>query len=409
MQTPFISGYSSQTLDDTDTEYNSCWGAGYIWESNHLWRSQLIPASGVIKLLRVELTASPNGATKSYTFTLMLNGNPTALTCAITNAETSNEDIVNEVVVSAGDYISLRCAPANTPDVVSAQWTMMFEGDTSSESIVIGGDNGALNITSTQYNCLACGYNNWVSDETAIQQIIPTNGTIKNLYVRLSEAPANGGKYTFTLFVAGAPTTLTCGVTDPATTASDLVNTVAVAAGQSVSIRVSPSDSPTATPYAYWGVVFVPATRGYSMQLGSETAGPDDTDESFIQITPNPTANSWNGGLINVQQLTQACTLSNFFMAVDTAPGAGKSILFEISVNGIDSGVSVLLEDSDTTGNSGAASAAVNAGDNIAIHATPTGTPTTDYCHWGLQSYIAYDSPVIIGSSISSLISAGII
>lgn len=412
MKTGFISGYSTTNPSTTVVNYNSCCGAGYTWVTTEGWKTQLVPAAGTLKWLRVELTAPPNGEGKSYAFTVMLNGNPTALTCTVTNAETSANDLVNTVAIVAGDLISLKCVPTGTPDVVGVQWSMLFASNIQNESVICSGDNGALEPVGSYYNVLACGYNNWVGDETATYQIVPCAGTLKSFYVNLSESPGagEGDAYTFKIRVNDGDSGLVVTITQPATTGSDLVNTKVVAAGDRVDIGSTPVSSPSASPYARWGVVFVPDVLGNSMQLGSETSGPSDTDENYIKPLANPTAVSWGATDVSGQQLAQACTLSNLYVKVQTAPGAGKSLAFKLCVNGVDSSVVTTIADTDTTGNSGVNTAVLAAGDNVSLHSVPTGTPVTDYCFWGFTSYIALDPPTIVSGGMSlAAISAGVI
>ena len=60
--------------------------------------------------------APDNGeGTQSYTWTFRLNSENQALTCAIEEAETTANDTVNTVSCSAGEYVSVEAAPANTP------------------------------------------------------------------------------------------------------------------------------------------------------------------------------------------------------------------------------------------------------------------------------------------------------
>ncbi len=61
---------------------------------------------GLIKNLRVKLNDSP-GVGKKYTFTLTLNGAPTALTLDIAGLDTSGSDMVHEIDVTGGDTIGV--------------------------------------------------------------------------------------------------------------------------------------------------------------------------------------------------------------------------------------------------------------------------------------------------------------
>lgn len=100
-------------LPQTDTRYNALQG-GYTWATLEFTRWQVISTDGVIRNLGVRLENAP-GAGKKYTFTLFLNGNPTAITFDIADAATIGSDMVNEVAVTGGDTVSIECVPDGTP------------------------------------------------------------------------------------------------------------------------------------------------------------------------------------------------------------------------------------------------------------------------------------------------------
>ena len=175
-----ILGGTSNSLNDTDTEYNNLTGQGGPWAVTEFAVAKLVSTGGKIKGLRVKLDGTP-GAGKSYAFTLMVGGSPTALTLTISDAETSGND-ANEVTVSAGQTVSLRCIPSGTPTVREATWTTIFQGDTVKESLILGGQGSfAVNTTSDRYEQVM-GHGAFpTATEDDFRQVVPTDGTIKNL------------------------------------------------------------------------------------------------------------------------------------------------------------------------------------------------------------------------------------
>ena len=83
------------------------------------------PVAGSIGGLQVRTYPAPNtgGNTRSYTFTVFVNGSATASNCTITNTAQSCADLVNNVAVSVGDRITLQSAPTNGPTAVSVTWS----------------------------------------------------------------------------------------------------------------------------------------------------------------------------------------------------------------------------------------------------------------------------------------------
>ena len=156
MQQVIFGGYIS-TLSTTLTRYTSISG-GYTWITVIGGRQQAVSTAGKISNLYIEQDAVTGDGDDTYTYTLMVNGSPTALTCAIVGASASNNDVSHKIDVVAGDLVSLKVVPTttgtinNTPNV---QWTMQFAGTTAMGSLILG--NGVA-YTATNYLSLADGY-----------------------------------------------------------------------------------------------------------------------------------------------------------------------------------------------------------------------------------------------------------
>jgi hypothetical protein len=89
----------------------------------------------------------------------------------------------------------------------------------------------------------------------------PVAGTISQLNVRMLAAPGSGGggsasdNYVFNVRKNGANTGVTCTITgQTAVTCSDLVNTVAVAVGDTIALQAVPGSSPNQEPSIAWSV-----------------------------------------------------------------------------------------------------------------------------------------------------------
>ncbi len=244
-QVIFGGGYG--VLDDTDNTYASLVG-GINWTTTESWYKRVVSTGGTIKNLRVKLNDSP-GAGKSYDFTLMLNGNPSALTVHIHDTDTSGADTVNEVAVVAGDTIYLKCVPTDTPTVRYATWTSVFKGTTANESLILGGTIYPLDVTNIEYVQVMGPTTFPDTTENNHRQICPTAGTIKNLYVGLTEDPGTDpDAYRFTLRKGGVSQTLTVTITADNTTGNDTANEVSVVAGDVLTLMIEPLNTPSGTP-----------------------------------------------------------------------------------------------------------------------------------------------------------------
>ena len=406
MEQVIFGGYYN-TLDPTTTEYNSLVG-GYSWESVEAYFTKLVSTDGVIKNLRVKLNDSP-GAGKKYTFTLMINGNPSALTLEIADAATSGADTTHEIDVVAGDTAYLRCAPTGTPTARYATWTSMFEGDTAKESLIMGGSISSLSSTSTEYAQVMGAHTGYTTNENNFRQVVPTAGTIKNLYVKLTADPGTSpDAYRFTLRKGGASQTLTVTITADNTTGNDTVHEVAVVAGDILTLMIEPLNTPSATPAAYWGMTFVADTDGESIILGGSVQSLSASATWYNYFTGHE-GNLWIATEAEHYQLGQLCTLKKLYVLLSAAPGAGKSYTFTVRIAVADSNVVATVADAATTGNSGALEDTVVNDDYVDLESTPAGTPAAAAAYWGLVSYRAPPVGAKSANMGSKMVAAGLL
>ena len=87
----------------------------------------------------------------------------------------------------------------------------------------------------------------------------PNGGTLSGLQVLAEQSPGTGNSWTLTLRVAGTNSSVTCTITgNTATRCSDLVNTVAITANQTLSVEISPTSNPQSKPLHWRAIVSVP-------------------------------------------------------------------------------------------------------------------------------------------------------
>lgn len=199
--------------------------------------------------LRLELSAAP-GIGKSRTFTLMLNGAPSALTVTISDLNTTGSDLANTVALSQGDTVCWAQTSAGSPSS-TRWWGSALVESTVEDGIQLLGGVGypiELGITPHDYLSLDGGYINGTSSARETQLISQANEiktkTITNLFVSLTNSPGAGNSYTFTLVVNGAGTDLSCTIANADTDGSDVAHTIEVEAGDEVYIDVGYSGTP---------------------------------------------------------------------------------------------------------------------------------------------------------------------
>jgi len=384
-----IFGGDYDILHDTNTEYNTLGGAGNFWRATDAGSHQLISTDGVIKNLRVKLNDSPGEGTH-YDFTLMLNGNPTALTLEIADAATSGSNTVNEITVTGGDRVSIECNPDSTPTARYASWTTVFEGANANESLILGASPpGALNQAAITY-AQVMGASAPSATESLYRQVCPTAGTIKNLYVWLAADPGDIGvdAYRFTLRVGGVSKTLTVTITADATTGNDTSNEVAVVAGDVLTMMIEPLETPGVTPEFAWSMTFVADTDGESIVIGGSYQDLDDTDTEYNRLTGN-VATAWTATEAQRYMLGQECTLKKLYVLLSDSPGAGNKYDFTIRIAGASSNVVATVDGENTTGNSAELEDTVSNDEYVGLEVNPDSTPTVRDAYWGLVSYRA--------------------
>jgi len=389
MEQVIFGGYSN-LLSTSTTEYNTL-ASGYLWTASIGRHNKVISTDGVLKNLYMKLTAAP-GAGKQYEFTVMLNGVATDLSVTVTDSDTTGNNTSDELVVTGGDKVELRCTPTGTPASTSATWSVMFSGDISAESLILGGGDGANVSNETRYAQISGGIGNWSTTEVDHTQIIPTSGTIKNFYVELQNSPdpglSDGYRFTVRIGVASPASGLVVEITGDDVADSDLVNTISVSAGDRITVMCEPIGTPANTARVFMGATFLADIDGESIVLGG--SGRDITTGTTVYHHPSPwTNNTWSATESGRVQLGQLCVITKLYVDLSAAPGSGgDQYTLTIRTGGAGSNVTVVITDAATTGNSSTLADSVADGELVSIQSVPAVTPATVNAYWGFVVYI---------------------
>ncbi len=86
------------------------------------------------------------------------------------------------------------------------------------------------------------------------------SGTLENLDVTLNSGPpGTSSSYTFTVFVSGSATSLSCTISGSVQECSDTTDKATVGIGDTLSVVATPSKSPAPSPQSVlWSVQFLP-------------------------------------------------------------------------------------------------------------------------------------------------------
>ncbi|MBA7604000.1 hypothetical protein ES703_11118 [subsurface metagenome] len=217
---------------------------------------QVIPTSGKIKNLYVEMLEDPGDAPDAYCWTLRKNGESTDLSVTITADATEGSDTEHEITVAAGDYVNLMVEPLNTPAVeTDAYIGLTFVADIDGESIILGQSKRNPSNINTMYMYLKTTVYGAVWTATEAQRYQggqPT--TLKKLYVKLSEAPGEGKSYLIGVRVNGV-TKIAVTISDDETTGNNVVDSWELSNFDNLNIISIPTNEPVWPITAHWGVV----------------------------------------------------------------------------------------------------------------------------------------------------------
>lgn len=257
---------------------------------------------------------------------------------------------------------------------------------------------------STDFNLLQSSgsFNNAPSSTEAIsrQSIIPTAGKIRNLRLLLNIA-ITAGLLTVTLRVNAVDTIVTASIA-AGLTGADLVNEVAVVAGDLVSYKI----------------VSAPGTNtvqlhGYSIEYES------DADNEFILMSGTSFQiqgsggpynsligmGSWNTSPVPLPRdaasvvLPMACTLQSVFVKLQNPPGVGNTWNFRIYRNGLQElSTLVIIADGATSVNLTGIGLAMAEGDLLVVRGIRTGSsPATRVCYGFLLDNVTDGESIMNG------------
>ena len=374
-----LAGYNT-TIDASAVRYNFLVSGraeiAFEWPA-----AQCVPTDGKISRLFIRLSQNV-AAGGSFTFTVMKNGVATALACTISAGAATGNNTADIITFTAGDRVSLRSTPSGTPGTPWMAWCTLWESSIAGESICpIHGD--FINTASERFTPLQGG--GLAGVRFGVQSPIPA-GTFKKLRVVMDESPGVApDAYRITLEVDGVASALTTTITAPDTTGSDLVNEVAVTAGQLVNIKVEALNTPANSPSAAIGIVFVAADNYALVTHGGDVGAIASDSAANYEFVSSPPG--WNTTESNRYGVIQKTTLKNFYVVVKTAPGVGKSLTFNLRVNGANVGspnpVQVTISGTNTTGSDTTNSYVVPTdGLTCGLMCTPSGTPLVDLTVW---------------------------
>lgn len=362
---------------------------GSVVSTTESARSRPLTSTGTFSNLRVKLSAAPaNGAgTQTVTVALRIAGAGTALTCVISEAETTCNDLTHEATGTAGQLVSFSITPANTPAASNIELTYQYVDSIPNYSWNIVGSGGASVAPTTIYYAFA---NNGGSSIAGYNQMpMPTSGTIRNLYCQLSAAPDNGGgtqSWIHTFRKDGVDQTVTCTVSEAATTCNDTTHSFTFVAGEKIQLSQAASNTPASSTISC-AATFQPDVEGeFLLGAGFDTA----LSTSATQYRGVESAASWNATESAVDQISLPFTIKGFYTFLDGAPdngGGTQSYTLTIRDDGVSTGHSCVMSEAATSCNDVDAGVNVVIDSQMSVQQVPSGTPTARLGYSGILGY----------------------
>lgn len=390
--TPIFIGQSGGA-PTSGTNYISLTSGKSNFNNPETTRQTVIPIACTLSNLYVKVTTAPGG-TASWTFKVYKNGVGQTVTCAITGAATTANDTTHTVSIAAGDRISLECIAATTPTAMGQFYaTILLTSSVVGESLIsFAGIGNSPSGLVTSYSGIQGTATLGETTITKVNQCMPCAGTLDQLYI--NQLFSNTTTTVYTLMVNGFPTLLTATLS-AGTNASNLVNNVAVSAGDLVSIQIAAATGSTGSVNRF-GMRFVPTIDGQSVQLNCFALVGIAGGTNYIAPAGSVSVDAANEA--NAQMLTQACTIKNMYMNLTAAPGAGNTLTHTVRKNAANQTVTAAITGgSATTANDTTYSDNFSVGDLISIQEVCSASINAANKNIGLVSYII--PPVIVGTS----------
>lgn len=232
--------------------------SGRIITSQAFGNSSASPTSGSIRNLYIKLQTAP-GSGKSRTFELNLNGASSALTCTVSDTNTTCNDTTHSVSIIQGSVLKIVETATNSPANTTAAMGLSFAPLIDGESIFLLAS--VFNTPSTSldsFERINGSQAQFTTTEANVQQAIQSTKPIivKKMYFS-GTAPGSSKSVVISLRVGGVSQALTCTVANSSTSCSDNSNQVTLNDNtlNLVNIMHHPVSTPSTVGVQRFGVV----------------------------------------------------------------------------------------------------------------------------------------------------------
>lgn len=243
---------------------------------------------------------------------------------------------------------------------------------------IFGGSDDAPSNSAANYAYLGnTDLINWNSSETPRQIPLSDDATVTYFKVMVDTAPGAGTSRAFTIRKNGATSSATLTISDTNTSA-EFSGFAAFSAGDLVALESTPTGTPAAPGNIYWYCWMVTAGQ-WSLIMGGADGGMSATVDNFA----NPfgsTAFITSGANQDIR-VPSNFTLTKSAVALNNAPGTGKSYALSMRLNNTTDVLTATVSDTNKTATATGSQALVY-GDAIMLKSHPSGTPTAARVGW---------------------------
>ena len=378
-------GGARQGIPNNDTEWYSIWGGAVSTNLNAITEAEsVITTSGDFIDMYVKLSGDIGGNNDDATFTLMVNGNTTALTCTIDGKGGTQDDCPDtpldvNVHVDPGDRVALRVV---TTDGVTGVlgFSVHFIADNDDEQNFLGHYN-ANQSSNTRHGGVTGSIDVGQFFEDQVETLMPIGGTIGNLRIAVDVCPGAGAQRVYTLRINQADTSpkITCTISgaagcdkfcsDTATAANTIV------ARDRISITDTPSGSPVAMETAT-GITFFTGSSGKFVFGGTSGSEQSTSVNTYTQLSGPSQYNT----VINNRESPSvlAFTVTDMDVRLREDPGSGTDYVFTLLDEAADTSPLVdcaVLGTATVCDSVFSGTTAIDAKAEISIESDPSATP----------------------------------
>jgi hypothetical protein len=253
----------------------------------------------------------------------------------------------------------------------------------SSTSQVLFGSSGSTYLSGTN-NFISVNFSNPIglvgsaggNDNRWL--VVPTNGTVSNLQVKIKTDPGASGSWTATVMVGSTGVTassMTCSIATGSTSCSDNINTAIPTLGGAIDLKLSPIGNPASTT-ASFVVTFTPVTSN-TVIVGA--GGANLTSNPYVTQGLASAGNWFTSTASRIYTLLpMSGTFSNFYgkQQIAQSVGTGWNYVVRNETQNATSSMNVNFLTGNIVSNDLTDTLAVSDGDLIGVVATTTGTPS---------------------------------